>query len=240
MEKLLYAFWRGGTAAAQLRERFLAETAPRLQQLGAERLQLNIADFEDMRGTLVNFTLQATQPCPDGIVTLWLTSAFRRGPVEAALAHSFGRIAGYAVAESTILPNKAHPPAPGTRTEGFSQVTFLQVPPRLTFDAWRQVWFTEHTPVGIETQANFYYLHNVVVMPLTAGAPPFRGVVEEGFPLAAMRDAQAFYDAAGDEARHQRHAGRMMESCAKFIDFDRIDVIATSEYRLHSGHEPGL
>ena len=32
----------------------------------------------------------------------------------------------------------------------------------------------------------------------------------------------------------------MMDSCAKFIDFDRIDVIATSEYPLHSHDEPGL
>ena len=30
----------------------------------------------------------------------------------------------------------------------------------------------------------------------------------------------------------------MMQSCAKFIDFDRIDVIATSEYRLHDAPEP--
>jgi hypothetical protein len=26
----------------------------------------------------------------------------------------------------------------------------------------------------------------------------------------------------------------MMESCARFIDFDRIDVLPTSEYMLHS------
>jgi len=29
-----------------------------------------------------------------------------------------------------------------------------------------------------------------------------------------------------------------MQSCAKFIDFDRIDVIATSQYRLHDAPEP--
>ena len=240
MEKLLYAFWRGSESADAVRQRFLKELAPRIGELGAERLQLNVADFPDLTGTLVNFTLHNTKPVPDGIVSFWVTSAYRREPVEQLLAHSFERIAGYEVAESTILPNVRHPPRVGERTYGFSQVTFLQIPPRLTYEAWRRVWFQEHTPVGIATQANFLYVHNVVVMPLTAGAPPFRGIVEECFPPAALRDSQAFYNASGDEARHQRHQQRMMESCAKFIDFDRIDVIATSEYRLHGAREPAL
>ena len=133
-----------------------------------------------------------------------------------------------------------HPPRAGERTHGFSQVTFLQIPPRLTYEAWRKIWFQEHTPVGIATQANFLYVHNVVVMPLTEGAPAFRGIVEECFPPEAMRDSQAFYDAIGDEPRHQRHQKLMMDSCAKFIDFDRIDVIATSEYRLYEAQAVAL
>jgi hypothetical protein len=240
MEKLVYVFWRGPQSAATLSERFRDESAPRLQALGAERLQFNIADFADLSGALVNFSLHNTKPAPDGIVSFWLSSAFRRAPLEQVLSQTFVRLAGYEVAESTILPNVLHRPRAGERTYGFSQVTFLQIPPRLTYEAWRRVWFEEHTPVGIDTQANFLYVHNVVVMPLTEGAPPFRGIVEECFPPEALRDSQAFYNAVGDEARHQHHQQRMMESCAKFIDFDRIDVIATSEYRLHDGHEPAL
>jgi hypothetical protein len=240
MEKLVYVFWRGPESATTLSDRFRREVASRLQTLGAERLQFNIADFADLSGALVNFSLQNTKPAPDGIVSFWLSSAFRRAPLERLLAEAFARIAGYEVAESTILPNLLHRPGEGERTYGFSQVTFLQVPPRLTYETWRRVWFEEHTPVGIDTQANFLYVHNVVVMPLTAGAPPFRGIVEECFPPAALRDSQVFYNASGDEARHQRHQQRMMESCAKFIDFDRIDVIATSEYRLHGAREPAL
>ncbi len=240
MEKLLYVFWRGPHSAASVSDRFRHELAPRLQSLGAERLQFNIADFADLSGALINFSLQNTKPAPDGIVSFWLTSAFRRAPLESLLTQAFARIAGYEVAESTILPNVLHAPRAGERTYGFSQVTFLQIPPRLSYEAWRRVWFEEHTPVGIDTQANFLYVHNVVVMPLTTGAPPFRGIVEECFAPEALRDSQAFYNAVGDEARHQSHQQRMMESCAKFIDFDRIDVIATSEYRLHDGHEPAL
>ncbi|HEY2809075.1 MAG TPA: EthD domain-containing protein [Steroidobacteraceae bacterium] len=240
MEKLLYAFWRGQESADTLRRRFLTDTGPRIGELGAERVQLNVADFPDLTGTLVNFTLHNTKPVPDGLVSFWLTSAYRREPVERLLAQRFERIAGYEVAESTILPNVRYPARAGERTYGFSQVTFLQVPPRLSYDTWRRVWFEEHTPVGIATQANFLYVHNVVVMPLTPAAPPFRGIVEECFAPEAMRDSQAFYDAAGDEARHQRHQKLMMDSCAKFIDFDRIDVIATSEYRLYEAKGPAL
>jgi hypothetical protein len=240
MEKLLYVFWRGAQSPEELRRRFIREVKPRLRALGAQRLQLNIADFADLSGTLVNFSLKNTQPAPDGIVSFWLTSAFRREPVERLLAQTFARIAGFEVAESTILPNVRHRPRADERTYGFSQVTFLQVPPRLSYEAWRKIWFEEHTPVGIATQANFFYVHNVVVMPLTPAAPPFRGIVEECFPPEALRDAQVFYNAVGDEARHQRHLQLMMDSCAKFIDFDRIDVIATSEYRLHEEPEPAL
>jgi hypothetical protein len=240
MEKLLYAFWRGAQDAEDVRRRFIAEVKPRISALGAEGLQFNIADFSDLSGTLVNFTLRNSRPPPDGIVSCWLTSAWRRAPLEQLLAQTFARIAGYAVAESTILPNVRYPAREDRRTFGFSQVTFLQVPPRLSFEAWRKVWFEEHTPVGIACQGNFRYVHNVVVMPLTAEAPPYRGIVEECFPPEAMHDSQTFYDAVGDEAKHQRHLKLMMESCAKFIDFDRIDVIATSEYPLHPSREPQL
>jgi hypothetical protein len=240
MEKLLYAFWRDSEEPQALRRRFVTEVTPHLTALGAVRLQFNIADFADLSGTLINFTLRSTQPPPDGIVSLWVSSAWRREPVETLLRQSFARIAGYEVAESTILPNVRHPPRAAERTYGFSQVTFLQVPPRLGFAAWRKVWFEEHTPVGIATQANFRYVQNIVVMPLTPAAPPFAAIVEEGFPPAALRDSQAFYAAVGDEAKHQRHMQLMMESCAKFIDFDRIDVIATSEYQLHHEGEPAL
>lgn len=240
MEKLIYAFWRGDAPAVALRERFLGEVAPRLQDLGAGRVQFNIGDFPDMTGTLDNFRIASMQPRPDGIVSFWLTCAWRRGPLERVLRETFARVAGYAVAESTILRNVEHRVAAGERTPGFSQVTFLQVPPRLSAAQWRRIWAEEHTSVAIETQANFRYLQNVVTLPLAADCPPFSGIVEECFPMEAMRDPQVFFDAPGDPAEFQRRAQLMQQSCVKFIDFDRLDVIATSEYILHDAAEPAL
>lgn len=240
MEKLIYAFWRGDHDAASLRNRFLEDAAPRIGALGAERLQLNIADFEDMSGTIANFAIASMEPRPDGIVSFWLTSAWRRGPVEQVLRASVGRIAGYVVAESTILPNVRHPGRAGKRTAGFSQVTFLQVPPRLTAAEWRRIWFQEHTQVAIDTQANFRYVQNVVMMPLAADCPPVAGIVEECFPIEGLRDATAFFGAVGDPVEFARRTQLMQQSSRKFIDFDRLDVIATSEYVLHSMAEPRL
>lgn len=238
MEKLIYAFWRGDVQAVALRERFLGETAPRLQSLGAGRVQFNIGDFPDMTGTLDNFRIASMQPRPDGIVSFWLTSAWRREPLDRVLRETFARIAGYAVAESTILRNVEHPVPAGERTPGFSQVTFLQVPPRLAATEWRRIWSEEHTSVAIDTQANFRYVQNVVTLPLAADCPPFSGIVEECFPMEAMRDPQVFFDAPDDPAEFQRRAQLMQQSCVKFIDFDRLDVIATSEYLLHPDDEP--
>jgi hypothetical protein len=237
MEKLLYVYWRREETGEALRRRFIGEVKPQLVAAGAERLQLNVNDFTDLTDAIDNFKLQSAAPKPDGILSFWLSSAYRRAPFEALLAPHFARLAGYVVAESTILPNIAHPAAEDERTFGFSQVTLLQVPPRLSFEEWRHVWFTRHTQVGIDTQANFRYVQNIVVMPLETHLPKYRGIVEECFPPEALRDIRAFYGAADDEAKFQRHTALMMESCARFIDFDRIDVLPTSEYLLYSGAE---
>jgi hypothetical protein len=55
-------------------------------------------------------------------------------------------------------------------------------------------------------------------------------MLDECFPAAAMTDPQAFFDAQGDPAKFKRNTEAMAESCARFIDMDKIDVIPTSQY----------
>jgi hypothetical protein len=240
LEKLIYPFWLAGESPERARDRFIVDAVPRIRTLGATGLQISVADLTDLSGTLPNFAIASTRPRPDGIVSFWLTSAWRRDPVERLLREAFPRVAGYVVAESTILPDAGRQLAPGDRSPGFSQVTFLQVPPRLDKAAWRRIWFEEHTPVAIDTQANFRYVQNVVVMPLAADCPPFDGIVEESFPTEALRDPAAFFGAHGDPDELKRRMKLMRQSSARFIDLDRLDVIATSEYLLDPVAGPSL
>jgi hypothetical protein len=144
------------------------------------------------------------------------------------------------VVESTVLRNDLHPPQANERTLGFSQVSFLHLPPRLSQEEWRDRWLNRHSSVAIETQSNFRYVQNFVAYALTPDAPPWRGVVEESFPPEALRDLRLFYDARGDEEKFRRNLQAMMDSCAAFIDADGIDVVATSEYQLPAEREPRL
>ena len=45
-----------------------------------------------------------------------------------------------------------------------------------------------------------------------------------------MTNPQAFYDAVGDEPKFQANLATMMDSCGRFIDFTRIDIIPTSQF----------
>ena len=54
--------------------------------------------------------------------------------------------------------------------------------------------------------------------------------MEENFPPEAMTSDHAFYASGGDDAVLQRHMNAMIESCARFIDFQEINVIPMSEY----------
>ena len=117
------------------------------------------------------------------------------------------------------------------RTRGFSQMSMIQRPPRVTPEYYMDTWLNSHTKVGVETQSNFYYCQNIVNRVLTAGAPIFASIVEECFPTEAMTDPKAFYDAKS-QAEFDERLDVMMTSCGRFIDMDKIDVLITSEFRF--------
>ncbi|MFC2028232.1 hypothetical protein ACFLU3_06050 [Chloroflexota bacterium] len=86
----------------------------------------------------------------------------------------------------------------------------------------------------MDIQSTFGYKQNVIVRPLTYAAPPYDAIVEENFPAEAMTDPQVFFDAVGDDEKRQKHEQEMMESCMRFIDFDKLDRILMSEYVMKS------
>ncbi|QYY33108.1 MULTISPECIES: EthD domain-containing protein [Cupriavidus] len=231
MEKVIYIVWRDpSTKPETFAHDLRTKLAQQLLQLGARGVQINVQD-EDVAPAAALRQVN-TLPQMDGLVSVWVDSAITslRRPFDDAVLAATGRMAGYLVTESQPIRNTRHPARAGERTPGFSQLAFLKRPPRLTHEAWLDTWHNRHTQVAIDTQDTFLYVQNVVVRALTYGAPPLDAVVEEGFPEAAMTDPQAFFDAPGDEAKYQRNLAAMMESCQRFIDFDKIDVVASSQY----------
>lgn len=229
MEKLIYALWKGPEDYAASNARLLGPLREKLTALGADRLQFNVVDDTVAAGA--GLRQENLRPGPAALVSFWLNSSHIRGPFEKALEAEAPRIAGYAVTESTVLPITDRQPE-GARTRGFSQIALIQRPPRVTHEEYLDTWLGSHTQVGVETQSNFYYCQNIVNRVLTAGSPLWASIVEECFPLEGMTDPQVFYDAVGDEAKYQERFTRMMSSCGRFIDVDKIDVMITSEFRF--------
>lgn len=233
MEKVIYLVWREQSMDAdQFGVHLRRDLAERLLALGARGLQVNVQDgavaaANEMR--LIN-----TRPQPEAMVSVWVDSAADalRSHFDKAVATAVPRMAAYLVSESMPIRNIRYPSLPGQRTEGWAQVALLARPPRMSPETWRDIWQNSHTQVAIDTQSTFLYVQNLVIRVLSYAAPVYDAIVEEGFPAAAMADTYSFFDAVGDEAKYRRNYKTMMDSCQRFIDRDRIDVLPTSQYLI--------
>ncbi len=229
MEKVIYVLWRDGAGTSKAFNAKVRETGEKLAAK-TKFVQLNLVD--EAVEPAAPLRQVSTKPQMEAIIQVWVDSHLDRfrAPLDEIVRAAVPRMSAYLVLESKVIPNVKHPPKPGQRTEGFSQVVFIQRPPRLTYDLWRQNWQGLHTAVGIDTQSNFEYIQNPVVRPLTHAAPIYDAIVEECFPAEAMTNPQAFYDAVGNEKKYQENYKIMMDSVARFIDFDKLDVMTTSQY----------
>jgi hypothetical protein len=230
VEKVDYVIWRPpGTERGAFAEALLGPVADALLAAGARGLQVNVAD-EAVAGGIMK--LVHTDPQMEAVLGVWVDSAAAgpRQPFDAAVAMA-GWFAAYLVTESEPLPDPA-PPPPGDRTRGFANLAFLRRPAELDPADWLSRWQDDHTPVAIATQSTFRYVQDVVVRGLTPGAPRVAGIVEECFPLEALTDLHAFFDAGDDDDRLARNLERMNESVSRFGADDSIDVVPTSEYVL--------
>lgn len=239
MEKVIYALWPSpgsddGSLAAQL----LAEVGPALTEAGAQGVQLNVIDGDVASSAgLAPRGLRRTTTSPPiaAVVSLWVDSAVRhlRAPVDEVFTSRRLRTAGYLVVESEPVPSTRRATGPGKRTDGFTQVAFLRRPERLTRAAWLERWHDHHTEVAITTQSTFAYRQNLVVDALDDDAPSVDAIVEESFPIEALTDWYAFYDAVGDDARFSANVEAMIASTATFLDHETdLDVLPTSQYVL--------
>ncbi|MGH6781805.1 MAG: EthD domain-containing protein [Sphingomonadaceae bacterium] len=231
MEKAVYALWRDADCDREaFNEKLRGPIADQILAAGVRGLCINLVDRHvDRAKGLVQAN---SRPLMDAVVQIWFDCAHDefRAPVDAILATAAPRVSAWLVTESQPIRNMLHPPQPGERTEGFSELVFLTRPAHLTAEGWRDIWHRSHTRVAIDTQSTFEYIQNTITRPLTYAAPPYDAMIEECFPVAAMDDPEAFYDARGNPEKFARNHAAMMESCHRFIDYKRIDVIPTSQY----------
>lgn len=231
MEKVVYALTAPeGSDPGRLGADLLHQAAPALVAGGACGVQVNVVDDAVAPASPLRFT--NSEVPADAVVSVWVNSATEhlRQWADDLLAPHVGSLAAYLVTESVPLPNQRFPCADGSRTEGFSQIAFLHRPETLPPDEWRAIWLDSHTQVALDTQDTFLYVQNVVVRPLTLGAPPWDGIVEECFPTAAMTDPHAFFAAPGDADLLREHQTAMLDSCGRFLDVATLDVVPTSRY----------
>ena len=183
MEKIVAALWRGGAEKrSDFNAKLLAGLPTALQAAGACGVRINLRDeaVEPAAGLIQRWQ----EPQQDAVIQFWLPSANARfrWSIDAAISAHCQRFAAWLVAESTVIPNTAHRPTPGERTGGWSQASFISFRPELTRAEAITIWHSHHTRVAIETQANFEYIQNLVVLPLTPDAPAYDAFVEECFP----------------------------------------------------------
>lgn len=229
MEKIVFKLWRNDSDSLEkFKESLLVDLPETLESLVSE-LQINIAD-DDVKAAAELVQTNYSQN-PDAIVFIKVTSQYHSENIVQILRTMANKVDGFIVSESIILQDgsKDHT---GKRSEGFSQIVFLEKPIEMTEFDWFDHWTHHHTKIAIETQSNFTYIQNTIVRPLQNDSPNFIAVIEECFPSEAMSNPSIFYNADDDSELLLNNTKLMMESCSRFIDFQKIEVIPTSRYRM--------
>ena len=229
MEKLAYQLWKKDDDSLDtFKDALLNNLKKDIAEL-VSALQINIADADVEPAN--NLAQSNYPPAPNAVIFIKVKSYFLADTLESFLEKITSKVHGFVVSESIILDNSEKSPL-GSRSEGFSQVVLLEKPETMSAFDWFDYWTNFHTKIAIQTQSNFIYVQNTVVRPLQKASPSFIAIIEECFPLEAMTDPEVFYNAKNNPEQFAKHLQIMMESCEKFIDFKKIEVIPTSRYRI--------
>lgn len=221
--KIISLLWASN--ANRLFDALLNDIAPQLLAMqGISAVQMNLDDTAVAMAAAKK--IQNQWPLCQALCS-FVSESEQSSSMAIGLLQSAGEKMSYFNVDFTE-PLPARVVVSGQRSPGFSQIAFIARAPQLSHGDWLNYWRNQHTAIAIETQSTWRYVQNC----LHAGEGSFDAIVEECFPAAAMTDDQAFYDAVGDEDLCRSRQHKMLESCSRFIDFSRIAVLPTSEYRF--------
>jgi hypothetical protein len=224
MEKLVYLCWkRAGDSIERFRDTLVGDVSQGLLGGGALSLTINVADLGDrvQHSPLMigeGKTIAAS-------VSLWLDSIDTRGVIETTLATVADRVCGYLVTESVPLKYADRKWPDGAKSPGVTLFTAFPKPDRLTDEQFFAHWHGSHTPLSFEIHPLWRYIRNAVARPLTPGARPYRGIVEERFrEIDDVLDMERLF--RGKAANMKRG----MKDVDQFLDRDKIDSALMNEY----------
>ena len=224
MEKLVYLCWKKtGDSIARFRDALLDGASQRILGSGAHSLTVNVADWEDARVNESPLVIGEGRTI-SASVSLWLDSIDARAPIEEALRPLSEKLHGFLVTESVPLHYVDRHWADGTRSPGVTLFTAFAKPDRLTDEQFYGHWHGSHTPLSFEIHPLWRYIRNAVARPLTAAAPPYRGIVEERFrEIEDVLDMERLFRGVAANMK------RGMKDVAQFLDRDKIDATLMNE-----------
>lgn len=239
MDKLIYLLTK---PAAETRAAIVARVmtaSTRLAELGPAGLRINVQDAGVEWGNAVEhhpaLKLKSAHGPFEAVVQVWLEGAndAARAPYETIIAEVTPFHHGYLVEERLLIHNLRQSAKPGERNDGYSQMAMLQIPDRLDCEDWRKRWQDRHTWVAMSIHPHLEYIQNRILRAITANAPPIAGIGEEVFPIEGLHDERPlFMGGEKSEAMFQELYQIMYEDASRFIDFDKLDMIVSSQFDL--------
>jgi hypothetical protein len=236
MEKIILTLWKPAQLNAGQWRADLLSLRDSLVAAGAKNIRVMLVDEAVAAASAQRITNSAAPP--DGMLSLWLDSASQWPAIKTLVTPLTSRLEAYLVVESEPYPEERQARSAlyqvpvGQRTPGMNQVALLHKPDRMSYEHWHDTWRNGHGPNAYPLQSIFGYRQNTVVRALTFGAPVLHAIVEENFPPEAIGNPQGFFAALGDPEKCAQRQQAMYESTSRFIDFEKIDCILTSEYQL--------
>lgn len=236
MEKLMLTLWKPPQQSVEQWRQALLDLGDNLVSAGARTTRVMVVDEGVVAASAQRITNSAIPL--DGLLSVWLDSASQWPSINALVTPLTSRLEAYLVLESEPYPEERKVRAAryrvpvGKRTPGMNQLSLLHKPDRMSYEHWYDTWRNGHGPNAYPLQSIFGYRQNTVIRALTYGAPVLHAIVEENFPPEAIGNPQGFFAALGDPDKCAQRQQAMYESTSKFIDFQKIDCILTSEYQL--------
>jgi hypothetical protein len=229
MEKLVYLLWRDAAEPGEaFARRVRGELGPKLLASGARSVAVNVADAQADLAKSVPIR-DATRDFA-AAASFWLPCVDESPKYDALFAEATARAAGYLVTESVPRDFDRRDWPDGARSPGVKLLSVFEQPARLTRDEFIARWHGSHTPLSLEIHPLWRYVRNVVARPVTPGAPPFAGIVEEQFrELADLVDPARFY---GGKEHMAANIKRILDDVRTFLDLERVVSVVVSEYIL--------